>query len=464
VIGDLVTAAHGQLAREELIEHLRALIRFPSVSGDEIEVARHVADVLDVAGIPAEVFEPEPKRGSVVARLRGDGTGGGPLLLMSHLDVVPAPPERWTHDPFGAEIADGYVWGRGAIDMKHMVALELEVMLLLARATHAAGRHPESDPVPGLRRDIIFATTADEEVGGDAGMGWLVDHRPELVRADAAFNEDGAFTVEAFGRRLYPIQAGEKGYGWYRVDVEGVWSHGSMPGDWNAAVRAARVVDRLATPGDIRLIPAVRHAMAALESIADRNGTDRDGDDGQSEDADPADFAALWDPPYDRFWSALLRDTVSPNILKAGTAQNVIPGAAQIELDCRVLPGTRPSDMMADLVRRIGDDLTPYTTVHELRWAHGIDQPLEGPAWDAMRGALLAADPEGVIVPILAPWSTDAKHTARIDVPTFGFSPLRLGPHDGFLDIAHADDERCPIEGLQWGLGVFADAIERFCG
>jgi acetylornithine deacetylase/succinyl-diaminopimelate desuccinylase-like protein len=120
--------------------------------------------------------------------------------------------------------------------------------------------------------------------------------------------------------------------------------------------------------------------------------------------------------------------------------------------------------MMADLVRRIGDDLAPYAKVNELRWAHGIDQPLEGAAWDAMRGALLAADPEAVIVPILAPWSTDAKHTARIDVPTFGFSPLRLGPQDSFLDLAHADDERCPIEGLQWGLGVFADAIERFCG
>jgi acetylornithine deacetylase/succinyl-diaminopimelate desuccinylase-like protein len=327
-------------------------------------------------------------------------------------------------------------------------------MLLLARATRAAGRDPASDPVPGLRRDVIFAATADEEVGGDAGMGWLVDNRPELVRADAAFNEDGGFTVEAFGRRLYPIQAGEKGYGWYRIDVEGTWSHGSMPGDWNAAIRAARIIDRLASPGPVRVIPAVRHAIAELAPVAG------DGD----ADGDPSAFAARWEQPYDRFWSALLRDTVSPNIVTAGTAPNVIPGAAQIELDCRVLPGTRPADMRAELERRIGDDLAPFATVHELRWAHGIDQPLEGPAWAAMRGALLAADPEAVIVPILAPWSTDAKHTARIDVPTFGFSPLRLGPNDSFLDAAHADDERVPIEGLQWGLGVFADAIERFCG
>jgi acetylornithine deacetylase/succinyl-diaminopimelate desuccinylase-like protein len=452
VIGDLVSAANGQLAREELIEHLRALIRFPSVSGDEIGVARHVGDVLDAAGIPAEVFEPEPKRGSVVARLHGDGSGGGPLLLMSHLDVVPAPAERWTHDPFAAEVADGYVWGRGAIDMKHMVALELEVMLLMARASHAAGRHPESDPVPGLRRDIILAATADEEVGGDAGIGWIVENRPELIRADAAFNEDGAFTVEVFGRRLYPIQAGEKGYGWYRVDVEGVWSHGSMPGEWNAAVRAARVVDRLASEGAVRVVPAVQRAIDELGALAG---------DGHG---DPSTFASRWTRPYDRFWSALLRDTVSPNIVRAGTAQNVIPGAAEIELDCRILPGTTRSEMLDELRRRIGDDLAPYVGIQDLRWADGIEQPLDGPAWDAMRGALLAADPEALIVPILAPWSTDAKHTARMGIPTFGFSPLRLGPQDSFLDLAHADDERCPIEGLQWGLGVFADAIERFCG
>jgi acetylornithine deacetylase/succinyl-diaminopimelate desuccinylase-like protein len=371
---------------------------------------------------------------------------------MSHLDVVPAPPEGWSHDPFAAEIADGYVWGRGAVDMKHMAALEIEAMLLLARSARAAGRDPASDPVPGLRRDVILAATADEEVGGDIGIGWIVDNRPELLQADAAFNEDGAFTIEAFGRHLYPIQAGEKGYGWYRIDVAGTWSHGSMPGDWNAALRAARVVDRLGEPGPVRIVPAVKHAIEELASVV--------GSDG----ADPSGFPARWDPPYDRFWSALLRDTISPNVIRAGVASNVIPGAAEVELDCRVLPGTQPAAMLAEIRRRIGDDLGRHATVHELRWAHGIDQPLDGPAWTAMRESLLAADPEAVIVPFLAPWSTDAKHTARMGIPTYGFSPLRLGAHDSFLDLAHADDERVPIEGLQWGLGVFADAIARFCG
>jgi acetylornithine deacetylase/succinyl-diaminopimelate desuccinylase-like protein len=454
VNGELAVAARAEGARAELIEHLRALIRIPSVSGDEIAAARHLADVLTADGIAAEVLEPEPRRGSVVARLRGDGSGGGPLLLMSHLDVVPAPAERWTHDPFGADVADGYVWGRGALDMKHTVAMELLLMLLLARLARAAGRDPASDPVPGLRRDLIFAATADEEIGGDAGMGWIVEHRPELVRADAAFNEDGAFTLEVFGRRLYPIQVGEKGYAWYHIDVAGTWGHGSMPGEANAAVRAARIVDRLADPGPIRLAPAVARAIETLAPIVGGS---------PSGDGDPATFAARWDRGYDRFWSALLRDTISPNILTAGVAQNVIPGAAEIDLDCRILPGTRRDPMMAELRRRIGEDLWGHATVREERWADGIEQPLEGPVWSAMRGAILAADPDAVIVPFLAPWSTDAKHTARIGVPTYGFSPLRLGD-ESFLDLIHADDERVPIEGLQWGLGVLADAVARFCG
>lgn len=461
MIAGLVDAAQAEAARAELIEHLRALIRIPSVTGDEIGAARYLADVLGAEGVPAEVLEPEPKRGSVVARLRGDGTGGGPLLLMSHIDVVPAPAEGWTHDPFAADVADGYVWGRGAIDMKHMVALELQLMLLLARAARAAGRDPGADPVPGLRRDVIFAATADEEIGGDAGIGWIVDHRPELVRADAAFNEDGGFTVEAFGRRLYPIQAGEKGYAWYRIDVAGTWSHGSMPGEWNAALRAARIVDRLGDPGPVRVVPAVEHAMEILRPLMPAAAS-HDGASG-NDGSDAAAFPAFWPEPWDRFWSALLRDTISPNILKAGVAQNVIPGAAEIDLDCRILPGTAHEPMLAELRRRIGEDLWAKATVEEVRWADGIEQPLDGPVWSAMREALLAADPEAVIVPFLAPWSTDAKHTARMGVPTYGFSPLRLAPGDGFLELAHADDERVPIEGLQWGLGVFADAVARFC-
>jgi len=154
--------------------------------------------------------EPFPGRGSIVARLRGDGTGGEPLLLLSHLDVVPAEPEGWTHDPFGGDLAEGYVWGRGAVDMKSMVAMEVQVMRGLARAARKAGRDPATDPIPGLRRDVIFCSSADEEAGGWQGAGWLVDNHPDWLRAAGALNEAGGISTTYGGVRFYPIQVAEK--------------------------------------------------------------------------------------------------------------------------------------------------------------------------------------------------------------------------------------------------------------
>ena len=253
-------------AHDELVEHLRALLRLRTVNppGDEILAARYLAAVLEDAGLASEVLEPFPGRGSVVARIRGDGTGGGPLLLLSHIDVVPADEQHWTHDPFGGEVADGYVWGRGAVDMKSMVAMELEVMLLLARRAHEAGRDPSTDPVPGLRRDVIFAATAGEEAGGFEGAGWIADHRPELLRADGALSESGGIAVDVLGRRFYPIQVAEKGFQTYSITVRGTPGHGSMPRDDNAAVLAARVAERLAAPGRPRATAAMAQAIAAI--------------------------------------------------------------------------------------------------------------------------------------------------------------------------------------------------------
>ena len=200
----------------------------------------------------------------MVARLRGDGTGGDPLLLLSHLDVVPAAPEGWTHPPFAAQIADGYVWGRGAVDMKAMVALEVGVLRLLAARARDAGLDPAVDVVPGLRRDVLFAATADEEAGGLNGAGWLVDHRPETIRAAGALNEAGGMPIEVGGRRFYAIMVAEKGYETYRIRVRGRWSHGSMPRDDNALVRAAHVVTRIAVPSEPRPTPVVRRLLAEV--------------------------------------------------------------------------------------------------------------------------------------------------------------------------------------------------------
>jgi acetylornithine deacetylase/succinyl-diaminopimelate desuccinylase-like protein len=265
-------------AHEELVTGLRDLLRIRTVNppGDEILAARHLEGVLADAGIPATVVEPFAGRGSIVARLRGDGTGGAPLLLLSHLDVVPAPGNGWTHDPFGGDLADGYVWGRGAVDMKGMVAMEVAVLRLLAAEAQAAGRDPASDPVPGLARDVIFASTADEEAGGVEGAGWLVEHHPEWLAAAGALNECGGVAMTIAGTRLWPIQVAEKGFAIYDLEVRGRWGHGSLPGDGgpgaggtvggdaNALLRAGEVARRMASPGAPRLTPVIERFLEGV--------------------------------------------------------------------------------------------------------------------------------------------------------------------------------------------------------
>jgi acetylornithine deacetylase/succinyl-diaminopimelate desuccinylase-like protein len=470
----------------ELVELLRALIRIRSVNppGDEILAARYVEQVLADEGLKPTVFEPFPGRGSIVARVHGDGTGGEPLLLLSHLDVVPADPAGWTHEPFGGDLADGYVWGRGAVDMKAMVAMEIQVMRRLARSARAAGRDPASDPIPGLRRDVIFCATADEEAGGWQGADWLVNEHPELLRAAAALNEAGGIAMTYGGVRFYPIQTAEKGFVTYRLHVHGHSGHGSVPTADNAAVLAAQVVTRLAEPGPIRLTEAVSASLAravphltaraasALVGLATAGG--REGAGGQagvgavSGGIDPhrieATVRKLCDPVLARTVSAIIRDTVSVGILQAGVKYNVIPGAAEIEIDCRTLPGTNETAMRDELRRRIGEALWARLDVECLQVGPAVEAPLDGLMYPLLEQVVRDHDEQGVPLPFLAPYATDAKHLARIGVPTYGFSPLRIEGEHGFLALLHADDERIGVEALRWGMPVLGDAVARFCG
>ncbi|MFI5254978.1 MAG: M20/M25/M40 family metallo-hydrolase [Candidatus Limnocylindrales bacterium] len=447
-------------ASRELVDHLRALIRLKTVNppGDEIAAAHYLAKVLAGAGLEARVMEPEPGRGSVVARLRGDGSGGGPLLLLGHLDVVPAEAERWTRDPFEAEIVDGYVYGRGAVDMKAMVAMELQVVLGLAADVRAAGGQPDRDAVPGLRRDVIFAATADEETGGHLGAGWIVDHEPELLQADACLTEAGGVSVELAGRRCYAIGAAEKGYLRLEIGVEGGGGHAAMPRDDNAAVLAGRIVTRLGQPTPQRVTPlmaaAVRTAAAQLP-----------GDPGTTaERLLTGDAAAVCDAPTRRALHALLRDTISPTIVRAGVKENVIPGRATIVVDCRTLPGTTAETMEARLREQVGPELWAHCRTTRLSYGEPLEQPLPNPLYDLCAATLERHDPGAFTVPVMVPFATDAKHTVRLGIPTYGFSPLRLAPDEPFLERFHGDDERVGLDALRFGLPVLDEVVRTYCG
>jgi acetylornithine deacetylase/succinyl-diaminopimelate desuccinylase-like protein len=455
----------------ELVELLQALIRVPSVNppGDEILAARYLEQVLTDEGIRPAVVEPFPGRGSIVCRLHSDGTGGDPLLLLSHLDVVPAEPAGWAHEPFGGELADGYVWGRGAIDMKSMVAMEVQVMRRLARAARGAGRDPATDPVPGLRRDVIFCSTADEEAGGWHGADWIVNEHPEWLRAAGALNEAGGISMTYGGVRFYPIQVAEKGFAVYKLHVKGRWGHGSVPTPDNAAVLAAQIVTRLAEPGPARLTPEIAaslaraiphltaHAAGTLKNLIANPAAPEPGE------IDAA-LRELCDPVLARTVSAMVHDTVSVGIITAGVKYNVIPGAAEIEIDCRTLPGTDEAAMRAELRRRIGDELWGRVEVECEQVGPAVRAPLDNPLYRVLEQVLTAHDPQGVPLPFLAPFATDAKHLARIGVPTYGFSPLKLASDEGLLSMMHIDDERVSVEALRWGLPVLWDAVTRFCG
>jgi acetylornithine deacetylase/succinyl-diaminopimelate desuccinylase-like protein len=495
----------------ELVELVRALIRIKSVNppGDEILAARYLEQVLADEGIPSTVVEPAPGRGSIVARLHGDGApkrdgaldgpgapkrdgaldGPGALVLLSHLDVVPAEPEGWSHDPFGGDLADGYVWGRGAIDMKSMVAMEVQVMRRLARAARAAGRNPATDPIPGLRRDVIFCSTADEEAGGWQGAGWIVDNHPDWLAAAGALNEAGGISTTYGGVRFYPIQVAEKGFVVYKIHVKGRWGHGSVPTPDNAAVLAARIVTRVSEPGPLRftapigasLMRAIPHltaraaaAIAALAPAAALGAVPGPGA-GMASDADAARVAIdparveatlreLCDPVLARTISAMIHDTISVGIVSAGVKYNVIPGTAEIEIDCRTLPGTDEAAMRAELKRRIGDELWVRIDIECEQQGPSAQAPLDSPLYRLLEQVVVDHDAAGVPLPFLAPFATDAKHLARIGVPTYGFSPLKTGPDDGPLALMHADDERVSVEALRFGLPVLWDAVTRFCG
>ncbi len=459
-------------AHDSLIATLGDLIRIPSVNppapdrpDQELAAARHIAGLLEAEGLRPEIVEPVPGRGSVHVRLRGDGTGGEPLLLLSHLDVVPAPPDRWSHDPFAAEIADGYLYGRGAVDMKDMVAMELGVVRLLAGEARAAGLDPARDPIPGLRRDVLFTCTADEEAGGLAGAKWIAAHRPEWLQAAGGLNECGGVATTVAGVRLYPIQVAEKGYAAYRIAVRGTWGHGSMPRADNAAVLAAAIVGRLAVPGPIRVTPVMARFMAAAAEVlpADHARVLRAllGDDPVRADAA---LEAICDPAYARTLRALLRDTISPDIITAGIKYNVIPGDATIEVDCRLLPGTTEPEMRAEVLRRIGPELAEACEIELTVFGAPTEAPAEGPLYEILEATIRDHDPDGIPLPFMVPFATDGKHTAPLGVPTYGFSPLRTAPDERFVERFHGVDERVALDALRWGLPVLYDVVRRFCG
>ena len=431
--------------REEVVDLCRDLVRIPSVNrGDgsgpgERAVAEHVAALLAEVGLDPEIVESEPGRANVLARLEGADPDREALLVHGHLDVVPADAAAWKVDPFSGELLEDCVWGRGAVDMKGMDAMVLAVV----RDRLRTGRPPA--------RPVVLAFTADEEAGSVHGAHWLVDHRREVFEgATQGISEVGGFSVTLDdGRRLYLVQAAEKGIAWLRLRATGTAGHGSMVQPDNAVAKVAAAVTGIADHRwPLTVTPTVR---ALLEQLAGVLGTSVDLDD---EAAVRALVARLG--PIARMIGATLSHTANPTMLDAGYKANVVPGDASAVVDGRFLPGGR-EDFLATL-----DSLLPSGVSSEQIHADAaIEEPWSGGLVDAMVSSLEAADPQGIVLPYTMSGGTDGKAFTRLGISSYGFSPLQLPPGLDFSALFHGVDERVPTDALRFGVGVLDDFLDR---
>lgn len=411
----------------------RDLIRIDTTNpGDgtgpgERAAAEYVAEKLSEVGIESRIIEGYAGRSNVVARWGGDS--GEALLVHGHLDVVPAEPSDWRYDPFSGEIADDYVWGRGAVDMKDFDAMVLDVV----RDRQRTGRIPQ--------RPITLCFTADEEAGGHQGAQVLVDQQTEeLMDCTEAIGEVGGFSTTVRGRRLYLIEAAEKGMAWMKLTARGTAGHGSMITSDNAVTRLAGAVARIgAHQWPVVLTPAMETLLATVGELAGVEAT-------------PANAESLIEEFGDasRMLGAALRNISTPTMLSAGYKVNVVPTEASARIDGRFLPGYE-DEFFATLAELCGEGVETEFITRLDPWS----SPFEGSSLaDAMTRSLIAEDPEALVAPYLMSAGTDAKHFTRLGIKGYGFAPLRLPEDLDFTGLFHGVDERVPVDSLQFGARV----------
>ncbi len=437
-------------AEDEVVAICRDLIRMDTTntgdtatSAGERVAAEYVAEKLAEVGLEPVIRESAKGRTSVVARFaggdqRGNSAGVAPaagqeargaLLVHGHLDVVPADADEWTVHPFSGEIADGYIWGRGAVDMKDFDAM----MLAAVRQMRREGRTPP--------RDLVLAFLADEEAGGEYGGHWLVDNHADLFEGcTEAIGEVGGFSYTVTDDlRLYLIETAEKGMTWLRLHARGRPGHGSMIHDDNAITALAEAVARV---GRHRFPVVMTDTVRAfLAEISDALGIDLDNDAPEEAIAKLGLIAPII--------GSTIRNTANPTRLAAGYKENVIPSRASATIDCRTLPGQHEA-FLAQFRDVVGPDLA----VEIIQRQPPLETSFDGDLVAAMGAALRAEDPAARAVPYMLSGGTDAKAFARLGVRCFGFAPLRLPPELNFAALFHGIDERVPVEGLQFGVRV----------
>ncbi|MEM2336920.1 MAG: M20/M25/M40 family metallo-hydrolase [Candidatus Bathyarchaeia archaeon] len=440
---------------DEITALLSDLIRINTTNppGNESQAAKYLAENLEREGFKCEVLESAPGRGNVITRLKGTGEKPS-LLLLSHLDVVAANPKEWSVDPFSGLVKDGFVWGRGAIDMKSMTAIEVMVMKLLKRKNVK------------LKGDVILAATADEEKGGEYGAGWLVRNHLEKVKAKYVINEGGGHAIPMDSKNVFTIQTAEKGILWFKIKAKGRPGHGSVPGAAdNAILRMNRVVDKL---GNYRapmvLTPTVKQffAVMAEENVEARQAltfllqTPDRGDD-------ILDMLAQKDKTMAEQFRALLRTTITPTIIHGGIKENIIPSECETVFDCRILPGQSTTETLNHVKELLRDVDLEKLEFEVIQANEPSESPMDTPLYELMVETLKGFEPNCTVAPILLTGGTDSRFFRSLGSVCYGFQPMLSDlPFSEIWKMVHGVDERISIKNLIFGTSVLYNVVEKF--
>ena len=426
-----LTDAQRQELEDDVVKLCQELIQIPSVNfgegkGDEKAAAEYVAAKMKEVGIESKIYESAPNRCSVVARIEGRDKSKPGLVVNGHLDVVPANAADWSVDPFSGVIKDGCIWGRGAVDMKNMDAMILAVVRLWAKHDY----QPE--------RTIVIVFFADEEAGGIYGSRWMAEKHPEVFAGcSETISEVGGFSLTLLsGKRVYAIEASQKGIEWMKLTAEGVAGHGSMVNNANAVTRLSEAIAKIGNHTWPQRITKTSDLF--FQKISELSGKPYDKNNLQP----------LIDEvgPMGKMIGATLCNTTNPTMLEAGYKANVIPQSASAVVDGRTLPGYE-KELLETVKSLVGEHVKVESLVSDIP----LEVEFGGPLVDAMIDAIKSEDPEGIPIPYLLSGGTDNKALAKLGIVGYGFSPLKLPPDLDFTGLFHGIDERVPIDSLQFG-------------
>jgi acetylornithine deacetylase/succinyl-diaminopimelate desuccinylase-like protein len=443
------------MIEQEITRFLSQLIQINTTNppGDETKAAHFIADFLSKDGFESEIIESKPGRGSLITRLKGTGEKPN-LLLLGHLDVVAANPAEWSIDPFAGTVKDGYVYGRGAYDMKGMIAVEVFTLKLLKK-----------NRVP-IKGDVVLAATADEEKGGEEGAGYLLRNYKDKVWCPYVLNEGAGLAIPQKKGNIYPIQTAEKGILWFRIKAKGMPGHGSTPNlADNAILRINKVIDKLSQyQPETFYVPTLKQflsGVAELNPDIEESLTRLLNSPRQSEQI--LDDLAKTDKTLAEEIRPRTKATISPTMIHGGLKENIIPSECEAVFDCRVLPGQSVDEALALIKGLLSDVGLDKLTFEIIQMHDGNESTTQTPLYEAITTVLKELEPTCGVTPTLTTGGTDSRFFREIGSVCYGFHPMRPDePNDQLEKRMHGIDERITVENLVFGTSVLYEAVKRF--